>query len=175
MLLPETWRSGKEQVCKPPAHTASGDWALWETSNPCLRKAWVPAKPTLKARFWCFKVLNMVNHLLGLHYCSHWLSFQLRLWKCNAFMPCLRCRHCSKEVAYNKFILLPSFLCSTLSTDCRNKMVQSLVVEQLLSQPKFWEMGELWFEARRPVPAKSVTIWLYISLANLRHSDIQQP
>lgn len=135
MLLPETWRSGKEQGCKPPAHTASGDWALWETSNPCLRKAWVPAKPTLKARFWCFKVLNMVNHLLGLHYCSHWLSFQLRLWKCNAFMPCLRYRHCSKEVAYNKFILLPSFLCSTLSTDCRNKMVQSLVVEQLLSQP----------------------------------------
>lgn len=94
---------------------------VWESFKPE-----VLSKPTLKGRSWCFKALNMVNHLMGLHFCSHWLSFQLRLWKCNAFMPCLHYRYCSKEVAYNKFILLPSSsLCSPLSTDHRNKMVQS--------------------------------------------------
>lgn len=92
---------------------------IWESLKPQ-----VSAKPTLKDRSWCLKVLNMVNHLMGLHYCSHWLLFQLRLWKRNAFIPCPHYRHCSKEVAYNKFILVPSFfLCSSLRLQKQNGTV----------------------------------------------------
>lgn len=125
LLDMENWKTARLQSSS--SHTGMTRHREWPVTHVWGNlKPQVSAKPTLKGRSWCFKLLNMVNQLMGLHYCSHWLSFQHRLWKCNAFMPCLHHRHCSKEVASNKCILLPSFfLCSSVSTDCRNKVVQS--------------------------------------------------